>query len=123
MPRSRSARPTGPAHPPLPEEALERIAARFRVLGDPSRLRLLSRLMQGERSVGELMEETGLSQTNVSRHLGLLRREGLVERRAEGNRGLYRIADPTMAEVCELVCGGLAERLAEDLEVFRAAGI
>lgn len=120
MTRSRNG---SPRPPPLPEEALERVAARFRALGDPSRLRLLSRLMEGERSVGELMEETGLSQTNVSRHLGLLRREGLVERRAEGNRGLYRIADPTMAKVCAMVCGSLAERLAEDLEVFRAAGI
>jgi len=123
MPRSHSDRTARRARPPLPEEALERIAARFRALGDASRLRLLSRLMEGERAVGELMEETGLSQTNVSRHLGLLRREGLVERRAEGNRGLYRIADPTMAEVCELVCGSLADRLAEDLEAFRASGI
>jgi DNA-binding transcriptional ArsR family regulator len=106
------------ASPPLPDAALPLVAARFRALGDPARLRILSRLMAGERSVGQLMEETGLSQTNLSRHLGVLRREGLVERRPEGNRALYRILDPSMVRVCELVCGSLAERLAGDLAGF-----
>lgn len=104
--------------PGLPGGALERVAARFRVLGDPSRLRLLDRLMAGERSVGELEAETGLSQANVSRHLSLLRREGLVARRSEGNRALYRIADESIGALCDLVCGSLSERLAEELDAF-----
>ena len=102
------------------EDALELVAARFRALGDPSRLRLLNLLMAGERSVQELVEESGLTQTNVSRHLGLLRREGLVVRSRQGNRALYRIADPRIAKLCQIVCGGLSEQLAGGLDALEA---
>jgi len=102
--------PKKAAHPILSEEALTQVAARFRVLGDPTRLRILNQLMQGERAVGDLMQETGIEQSNVSRHLSVLRREGIVARRSEGNRALYRIADPTVVELCETVCGGLLGR-------------
>jgi DNA-binding transcriptional ArsR family regulator len=106
----------------LPLQALDLVAARFRALSDPSRLRLLSALMEGERSVQELVAETGLSQTNASRHLGLLRREGIVTRTSAGNRALYRIADPSVEELCHLVCGGLAERLSGRLAALGDAG-
>ena len=108
-------------HPVLSEEALELVAARFRILGDGSRLRILNVLMDGERSVQALVDETGLSQTNVSRHLGLLRREGVVARRSDGNRALYRIQDPTLFELCRLVCGGLSGRLADELDALPRA--
>ena len=116
-------------HPVLSDEALALVAARFRVLGDPTRLRILNTLMQGEVSVGELCERTGIEQPNVSRHLALLRGEGIVARRGEGNRGFYRIEDETVLELCEVVCGGLIDRLEEDLEEladarsWRGAGI
>ena len=110
-------------HPTLPEGPLVLVAARFRALGDPSRLKIVNRMMNGERSVQELLEETGLTQTNLSRHLGILRQQGIVERRSEGNRALYRIADPTMVDVCEAVCGSLADQLAEDLDEFQGSGI
>jgi ArsR family transcriptional regulator len=103
-------------HPVLSEETLELIAARFSALSDPVRLRLLNTLMQGELSVGELVERTGLEQSNVSRHLAVLRREGIVARRAEGNRAFYRIDDETVVEVCEVVCSGLIDRLADNLD-------
>jgi ArsR family transcriptional regulator len=106
---------------PLSEVALALVAARFRALGDPSRLHLLSSLMAGERSVQALMQETGLSQTNVSRHLGLLRREGIVDRRRDGSRALYRLTDPTVVKLCQLVCGGLSGRLADELEALPEA--
>ncbi len=122
-PRARRRR--APPHGPfvLGPEVLTRVAARFRALGDPSRLRILQALMEGERSVQELERATGLGQPNVSRHLGLLRREGLVGRRAEGNRALYRIEDPSVEQLCTLVCGSLAQRLAGELEAFQGAGI
>ncbi len=101
---------------------LEQVAARFRVLGDPSRLRILSQLMQGEHAVQELVEATGLTQTTVSRHLGLLRRERLVTRKAVANRALYRICDATVFALCELVCGGLAEQAAESAQAFSRGG-
>jgi DNA-binding transcriptional ArsR family regulator len=107
----------------LSDEALDLVAARFRLLGDASRLRLLRALMDGEHSVQELVEASGLSQTNVSRHLGLMRREGVVARRAEGNRAVYSIADPTLRRLCRTVCGGLSERMAGDLDALQGAGI
>jgi ArsR family transcriptional regulator len=107
-----------PEHPVLGDEALRLVAARFRALGDPTRLRILNLLMQGETGVQALVEASGFEQPNVSRHLAILRREGIVERRAHGNRALYRIADPTVAELCQTVCGGLSGRLAESLEAL-----
>ncbi len=105
-----------PKHPLLTDEALRLVAGRFRALSDPTRLRILNTLMQGESSVQELVDNTGLEQSNVSRHLSVLRREAIVERRAEGNRAVYRIHDPTIVQLCEIVCDGLEGTLAGELE-------
>ena len=107
------------SHGVLTDAALDLVATRFRALGDASRLRLLNLLMQGESSVQALVDASGLSQTNVSRHLGLLRREGVVARTREGNRAVYRISDPSVVELCQVVCGGLSEQLAGDLGAFQ----
>jgi DNA-binding transcriptional ArsR family regulator len=105
-------------HPVMSDDALELVAARFRVLGDGSRLRLLNMLMQGEASVQNLVEASGLSQTNVSRHLGLLRRERLVVRTRVGNRALYRVSDPSVEKLCRIVCGGIGDQLAGGLDAL-----
>ena len=102
----------------LSGEALQMVAARFRCLADPARLKLLNLLMGGELSVGELAEAAEIDQPAVSRQLAILRREGIVTRRAEGNRGYYRIVDTTVVELCEVVCGGLIEQLTETLEAM-----
>ena len=102
----------------MTDEALGLVAARFKALGDPARLKLLSILMEGEQGVGALVESSGLEQPVVSRHLAVLRREGLVVRRADGNRGYYRISDMSIAQICELVCGGVADRLAGHLDAL-----
>jgi DNA-binding transcriptional ArsR family regulator len=118
MPARKNTRTTQDAHPILSEEALRLVASRFRALSDPSRLRILNLLMQGEQSVQELVDASGLEQPNVSRHLSVLRREGVVERRPSGNRALYSIQDPTIVQLCEIVCGGLTGRLMETLEAM-----
>jgi DNA-binding transcriptional ArsR family regulator len=102
----------------MTDEALQLVARRFRALADPTRLRILNQLMQGEHGVGELADATGLEQPNVSRHLAVLRQEGVVARRAEGNRARYRIVDATVVGLCEVVCDRLADRLVEDLEAL-----
>jgi DNA-binding transcriptional ArsR family regulator len=102
-------------HPVLTDEALRLVSSRFRALGDPTRLRILNTLMQGERSVQDLVEVTDLEQPNVSRHLSVLRREGIVVRKAEGNRAFYQITDPTVVELCRIACAGLAEQLVGNL--------
>lgn len=94
------------------EEQLEMVAGRFRVLGEPMRLRILNELRDGERTVGELVEGTGAGQANVSKHLNLLHRHGLVARRKSGLNVHYRITDAGVFRLCDLVCGSL-ERDAE----------
>ena len=86
-------------------EALELVAERFRVLGEPMRLRLLDALRNGERSVGELVERTGATQANVSKHLAVLRSAGLVRPRREGMNVYYAMEDAAAFEVCRLMCG------------------
>ena len=98
---------------PLPDSLVELIAQRFRVLGEPMRIRLLDRLRDGDASVGELVEATGASQQNVSRHLRVLLDAGLVARAKQGNFARYSVADEGVFELCEQVCGGLRERYAE----------
>ena len=102
----------------LGPEALALVAARFRALGDPSRLRILSHLLRGELSVEELVDATGLTQTATSRQLAVLRAERIVERRVAGRNAIYRVVDPTIADLCRIVCGGLERRLTDDLRVM-----
>lgn len=105
----------------LSAEVLELVAERFRVLSDPSRLHILNVLMNGERSVSELVEETGLNQANVSKHLGLLRSSGYVERRKDGLYAFYSMADPSVGELCDIMCGRLEAR-AEEQSALLATG-
>jgi DNA-binding transcriptional ArsR family regulator len=99
---------------PLTRPVLERLAARFRALGEPNRLAILAALLQGERSVSDLIEVTGLGQANVSKHLLLLHQQGFVERRKEGLNVYYRLADDEVFHICDVMCGRL-EREAEGL--------
>jgi DNA-binding transcriptional ArsR family regulator len=98
---------------PLPEPLAELIAERFRVLGEPMRIRLLDFLREGSATVQDLQEATGASQQNVSKHLGVLLRSGLVSRSKEGNFSRYEIADEGVFDLCEQVCGGLRRQFDE----------
>ena len=98
---------------PLPEPLIELVAERFRVLGEPMRIKLLDRLSEGAASVSELQEAVGASQQNVSKHLGILPGAGMVSRTKDGNRTVYAISDPVLYELCDLVCGGLRRQVQE----------
>jgi DNA-binding transcriptional ArsR family regulator len=98
---------------PLPEPLVELVAQRFRVLGEPMRIKLLDRLREGEASVGELQDAVGASQQNVSKHLAILHAAGMVSRAKRGNRTVYAISDPAVFELCEQVCGGVRRQLDE----------
>jgi DNA-binding transcriptional ArsR family regulator len=100
------------AHP-LPEPLVELVAQRFRVLGEPMRIKLLDRLRDGDATVTELQQALGASQQNVSKHLGILHGAGMVSRTKHGNHARYAIADPSVFELCEQVCGGVRRRLSE----------
>lgn len=97
----------------MPAAFLDAVARRFRVLGVPSRLRILNALMGGPRWMTELEEATGLEQSNLSRQVTELEREGCVRRERVGREVEVRIADDSLYELCELVCGALT-RQAED---------
>jgi DNA-binding transcriptional ArsR family regulator len=105
----------------LPKEALEKVAAYFQALSEPTRLSLLNLLRSGERNVGDLAQLTGYTNANVSRHMALLTTHGLVTRESRGTSVYYRIADVSVYQLCDLVCGNLArqfERAASERAPF-----
>lgn len=111
-----------PAPRSFSAEALDLVATRFKVLSEPTRLRILNTLRQGERTVSELAERAETSQANVSKHLGILRRHEMVDRRKEGVHTHYRLKDPAIFELCELVCESLEEELQSRSEAVSGAG-
>jgi DNA-binding transcriptional ArsR family regulator len=109
----------------LSADALAHVAAYFQALSEPTRLRILNLLRSGERNVGELAELCGFTAANVSRHLNVLARHGLVTRESRGTSVYYRIADPSVYALCDLVCGSIArqlERASAGQRAFARAG-
>ena len=104
---------TVPIPRPLPEQLVDLIAQRFRVLGEPMRIKLLDRLRDGEATGGELQEALDASQQNVSKHLGVLLQAGMVSRTKRGTSSVFAIADDGVFELCDQVCGGLRRQLSE----------
>lgn len=96
---------------PLPADLVELIARRFRVLGEPIRIRLLDQLRDGERSVNDLAADLGAGQQNVSKHLSVLADAGILARRKDGNHVYYRIVDDGVLGLCQQVCGSLEQQL------------
>jgi DNA-binding transcriptional ArsR family regulator len=96
----------------LPPEAVAAVASRFRLLGSPSRLRILDALMDGPLGAGELVQVTGLTQSNLSRHVAALEAGGCVSRIRAGQTVRVAIADESLKDLCALVCGALREAAA-----------
>jgi len=88
----------------LSARELTRIATRFKVLGEPARLAVLQRLQAGPQHVSALVAVTGLRQANLSKHLQTLREYGVVFRVRHGRFIHYRIADPVVVALCDLMC-------------------
>lgn len=94
----------------LPIEALDQVAAYFQALAEPTRLRILSLLREGERNVGELAQLCDYTSANISRHLAVLSKQGLVARESRGTSVYYRIGDESVYALCDLVCGSIARQ-------------
>lgn len=88
----------------------EAVSGYFSLLSEPVRLRILNAICHQERTVSEIVEITGATQSNVSRHLGILYRGGALARRKAGNCIHYRVADPVLTEICRTVCVHIAAR-------------
>ncbi len=100
---------------PMPPALVARIAAQFKALGEPLRLRIMSQLFVGEASVGELAAAVGSSLANVSKHLGVLHQAGWVLRRKAGVEVRYMLADERTTALCELMCARVRERAAAEV--------
>lgn len=98
----------------LNDPALEQVAGFFRAMAEPLRLKILNVLRTGERKVGEITAELACSQANASKHLAVLAASGLVEKRQSGTSTYYRIRDPRIYELCDLVCGHVGARIGRD---------
>lgn len=107
---------------PLPDELVELIARRFRVIGEPMRVRLLDQLRDGEATVTELTDALGASQQNISKHLAMLAGSGILARRKERNHVYYRIVDDGVFTLCDQVCGSLQEQVRALNELVEGVG-
>ncbi len=105
---------------PASEQLLQRIADRLKAMADPMRLRILHSLQEGERCVTDILGEVGGSQANVSKHLSVLRRVGLVDCRREGVNVYYRIEDPAVFGICRSVCDSLERQVESERKEIRA---
>lgn len=95
----------------LTPSLLALVAERFKALAEPARLQILNCLRAGEMTVTELVTETTLGQANVSKHLQLLHSLGFVTRRKEGLFVYYLLADKSVFQLCDLMCGRLEKEL------------
>ena len=112
----------GVTHSSLPPHLLGAVAERFRVLGDATRLAILQLLLEhGELKVGQISSLLSSSQANVSKHLRTLNTAGLVERRPDGTAAYYGVADPTIIQLCDIVCDRVRIQVAEKARIFATA--
>ena len=95
------------------DPVFDAVAAYFSVLSEPTRLRIVHAICEEEKPVSQIVEEIGSTQTNISRHLSLMFRSGVLARRKHGNQVYYRVADASMVEICRSVCNQIAGRMEE----------
>ncbi len=112
--------PVCPGMKGLPPEALQEVAAYFQTLSEPTRLQILNHLREGERNVGELAQLCGYTAANVSRHLAMLTKHGMVARETRGTSVYYRIADDQLYALCDLVCGSIARQFEQTVRDRKA---
>jgi DNA-binding transcriptional ArsR family regulator len=103
---------------PLTPALLERVADRFKALAEPARLHVLAVLRDGERTVGELGEVTGLGQANLSKHLQVLHRAGFVSRRRDGLHVRYALEGDDVLRLCDLMCGRIQGEARAQADAF-----
>lgn len=95
---------------------LDSVSRYFRLLSEPMRLKIIRSICESEKSVSEIVEETGANQANVSRHLSLLFNAGVLSRRKEANFVLYSVSDQTLTEICRTVCNRMALQFSSETE-------
>lgn len=84
-------------------KSAEKASDFLKSLANPSRLRILCLIMEGERPVGDLADAIGINQSAASQHLALMRREGLVKSRRDGQTIFYQLADKNVSKTLRLL--------------------
>lgn len=100
------------------QDLFDKVSGYFALLSEPMRLKILHVLCNAERSVGDIVEALGATQANVSRHLALMHRSGILTRRKEGNLVFYSVCDENAVNLCRSVCTNMA--MTPDKPVKRA---
>ncbi len=90
------------------QRLFERVSRYFALLAEPTRLKILHALCDGELNVTDIVATVDSTQTNVSRHLNLMYAKGVLARRREGAMTVYSIADANVVSLCRAVCTQLA---------------
>lgn len=103
--------------------AIALMADFFKVLSEPSRLQIICTLKSGSKNVSQIINETGLGQANVSKHLKVLTQASIVARSQQGINVFYQISNPFIFELCELVCDSISiqiEQQSQKLEHLKS---
>lgn len=95
------------------EQLFEAVSGYFALLSEPIRIKILYSLCNGERVAGDIVEEVGSTQANVSRHLNMLYRAKVLARRKDGTQVYYRIEDQNTLSLCRTVCSQMSARIEE----------
>jgi DNA-binding transcriptional ArsR family regulator len=90
------------------DRLFETVSGYFGLLAEPTRLKILNAICEQERSVSDIVERVGSSQTNVSRHLNLMYGRGVLKRRREGATVFYGVSDPNLVSLCRTACVQIA---------------
>ena len=106
----------------LTPQQFERLAERFRALGETARLQNMNCLRRGVKTVTAIVDETGLGQANVSKHLRVLFDVGFVRRRKEGVRTVYELSDRTVFDLCDIVCGRITADVRAQRKLLQGRG-
>lgn len=94
---------------------LDEIGEMLKALSDKSRLKIMQALHEGKKTVGQIQDQTGLSQANTSKHLKVLAKARLVKSQKQGTHVIYSVFDPCVNNLCDIVCGTYAQLTEKEL--------
>jgi DNA-binding transcriptional ArsR family regulator len=95
------------------DSMLEFAAGCFQALSDPTRLKILRALKDGEKTVHDLVELFSWTQPNISRHLAILAKSGMVKKVKKGQFVYYSVANPRVFTLCDAICGHVSDTISE----------
>ena len=103
----------------LSNETLDQVAVFLKSMAEPTRLQILRSIHDEEKTVSQIIEETGAGQSNISKHLAILVGAHVVTFRKQGSSTYYHIADPNITVICDTVCRSIAERIRHERSTLK----